>query len=101
LHPCRATGIDLAGFEMADAYRIQVGKGVTHPVQVIVTRYLAATADNLVQPVHIIFPQSHRQAQLMHAAGRATGAQRVDGQGGISAGGRRLAHIPGSYVLLM
>ncbi|MNN76555.1 hypothetical protein D3C81_1929440 [compost metagenome] len=95
-----AAGIDLASLEMTDAHRIQIGEGIAHAVQVIIARDLAAAANDLVQPVHIILTQAHRQAQLMHAACRAAGAQGADIQGGIGTAGGHLAHISWLYSLL-
>jgi len=66
-----AIEVGAVGFEMSHTYCIQRSEAVADTIQMTVARYLAA-ADDLVEPLHIGFFQSHRQTQLMQAARRTT-----------------------------
>jgi hypothetical protein len=62
---------------MPEAHRVQVAEGFTGAVQRLVLQNTPAPADDLVEAVDVGVFQAHRQAQLVHAAGRTTGLQRT------------------------
>ncbi len=75
-----AIGIALEGLEMAQTDGVEHVELVVEAVQALIALDLAAAVDDLFQPLHVTLVQPHWQAQLVHAAGRAAGAQGVQGE---------------------
>jgi len=57
---------------------VQVLERVADAEQGAAARYLAASTDNLIQTIHIVIIEAHRQTQLVHAARCALGFEHFE-----------------------